>query len=182
MKKLIVLGICLILFSCAPVLNRDLMKQGVQNVSFDQLKANPDAHKGKLFILGGIIVETRFIEKGSQIEVLSLSVTSSGYIKERERSMGRFLAISPTDRGLLDPVVYKKGRDVTLAGEFIELRRSKIDDFEYVYPVFEIKEIHLWEEERDYMFPYPYYPYTYYPHPNWYNPYWGPWPPPPGWY
>ena len=59
-------------------------------------------------------------------------------------------------------MVYKKGREVTLAGEFLELRKGRIDEMEYVYPVFEIKEIYLWEERQEYYIPY-YYPYYYDP-------------------
>jgi outer membrane lipoprotein len=174
----------LILFSCAPVLNRQLMYEGVRNVPFSQLREAPDAYRGKLFILGGLVVETRFTGKGSQIEALYVPVDSYGYLKETERSMGRFLAIYPREKGLLDPLVYKTGREITLAGEFLEIRKGKIDEMDYAYPVFEIKQIYLWEERKEYY--YPFYPY-YYPYPYWwYDPWWRPYPgpygpPPPGW-
>ncbi len=180
MKKLSFGLLCLILFACAPVLNKELMKEGERNVSLDQLRANPDPYKGKLYILGGVIVETRFVQNGSQLEVLSLPVDSSGDLDDSAHGRGRFLAVYPRENGLLDPMVYKKGREVTLAGTFLEARKSKIDDMEYVYPAFEIRQVHLWEERRDYA--YPFYPYPYYSAPYWYNPYWGPWPPPPGWW
>ncbi len=169
------------LFSCAPVLDRGLMREGQRNVRLDELRANPEAHKGKLYILGGIIVETRLTDQGSQMEVLSVPVDSYGYLEETERSDGRFLAVYPKVKALLDPMVYKKGREVTLAGEFVDLRKGKIDELEYVYPVFEVKQIHIFEEEEYYtMYPYPYYSY---PYPYWYGPpWWGPWPPPPGWW
>ncbi len=184
MKKALLFSICLILFACAPVLNRDLMREGQRNPPLSALTANPDAFKEKLFILGGVIVETRFVQNGSQIEVLSLPVDGRGYPEEREHADGRFLAIYPREQGLLDPVIFKKGRDVTLAGQFLEARKSKIDDLEYLYPVFEIRQIHLWEEQDYAAYPYAYYPYRYYPDPFWYHPYWGPgpWPPPPGWW
>ncbi len=174
----------LILFSCAPVLNRDLMKEGQRNASLDELRAHPEMYKGKLFILGGVIVDSRFTEEGSQIEVLSLPVDSYGYLKDSGKTMGRFLGIYPRDKGLLDPVVYKKGRNVTLAGVFVDARKGKVDDMEYVYPVFEVRQIYLWEE-TSYYAPYyypPYYPYSIYPGPYWYHPYWGSWGPPPGWW
>jgi outer membrane lipoprotein len=179
MKRIIAIGlVSLLLSSCAPVLDRQLMREGQRNVSFDELRSNPDAYRGKLFILGGLIVETRFTEQGSQLEVLSVPVDSSGYLKESERSNGRFLAVYPKSKALLDPIIYKKRREVTLAGEFREIRKGRIDEMEYEYPVFEIRQIYLFEEQQYYnMYPYPYYPYPY-----WYNPYWGPWPPPPGWW
>ena len=182
MKSLLIISVVsLLLVSCAPVLNRELMREGQRNISFDELRANPDVYKGRLYVLGGLIAETRFTEIGSQLEVLSVPVDSSGYLMENERSNGRFLAVYPKDKGLLDPIVYKKGREVTLAGEFREIRKGRIDEMEYDYPVFEIRQIHLFEEQQYYnRYPYPYYPY--YPYPYLYDPYWGPWPPPPGWW
>ncbi len=185
MRRLCIIGLLsLLTVSCAPVLDRQLMEEGQRNVSFDELRANPDVYTGKLYILGGLIVETRFTEPGSQLEVLAVPVDSHGYLEESERSGGRFLAFYPKDKALLDPVIYKKGREIALAGVFREIRKGKLDDMEYDYPVFEIRQIHLFEDQTQYYYnryPYPYY-YPYYPYPYWYNPYWGPWPPPPGWW
>jgi outer membrane lipoprotein len=157
MKKIFLMtAASLILSSCAPVLDRQLMYEGVRNVPFSRLREAPNAYQGKTFILGGLIVETRFAGKGSQIEALSVPVDSYGYLKETEHSMGRFLAIYPRESGLLDPLVYNKGREITLAGEFLGIQKGKIDEMEYAYPVFEIKQIYLWEERKYY---YPIYPY-----------------------
>jgi outer membrane lipoprotein len=183
MKRLTIIGVVsLFLVSCAPVLDRELMREGMRNASLDEFRVNPAAYKGKLYILGGLIVETRLTEQGSQIEVLSVPVDSYGYLEEHERSGGRFLAVYPKSKALLDPIVYTKGREVAIAGEFREIRKGKIDEMEYVYPVFEIRQIHLFEEKQHYYNRYPYPDYPYYPYPYWYNPYWGPWPPPPGWW
>ncbi|MGE5173796.1 MAG: Slp family lipoprotein [Betaproteobacteria bacterium] len=175
----IILSAALLLTGCAPVLSRELMKQGERNVSLDQLRAMPDDYKGRLFILGGVIVDTRLSEQGSQIEALYVPVDSYGYLREGGYVQSRFLAIYPKSKGLLDPVVYKKGREITLAGEFLEMKKGKIDEMEYSYPVFEIRQIYLWEEERYYYYPpyyyYPYYPY-YYNSPFLYDPWGRPWP------
>ena len=165
----------LILFSCAPVLDRQLMNEGVRNVTFSRLREAPDAYQGKIFILGGLIVEARFTGKGSQIEALYVPVDSYGNLNDTEHPRGRFLAIYPRESGLLDPLVYREGREITLAGKFLEIRKGKIDEMEYAYPVFEILQIYLWEEQKYY---YPIYPY-YYPYPYlWYDPLWMPYPGP----
>ena len=179
---LIVLIGSLMLCACMPVLNRELMREGARNVSLSQIREHPDASQGKLFILGGVIVDTRVTDKGSRIEALAVPVNALGYLRGREQYGGRFLALYPRTSGILDPLIYKKGREITLAGIFMENRQGKIDEMEYTYPVFEIKQIYLWEEQRDYsMMPvYPYYysyPYSY----GWYDPWWRPYPPPPGW-
>jgi outer membrane lipoprotein len=69
-------------------------------------------------------------------------------------------------------VEFSRGRWVSIAGEFIETRRGRINEMEYVYPVFQIKQINLWPRTRRYYYPAPYYyygpwgyPYPYYPYP-----------------
>jgi len=185
MKKIYIILIgALLLSACTPVLNRELMREGARNVPLSQIREHPDAYQGKLFIFGGVIVDTRVTDKGSQIEALSVPVNALGYLGGLEQYGGRFLALYPRTSGMLDPIIYKKGREITLAGTFIENRQGKIDEMEYTFPVFEIKQIYLWEEQRDYymMQAYPYYynyPYPYYG--GWYDPWWRSSPPPPGW-
>jgi outer membrane lipoprotein len=184
-RALIFISAALMLTACSPVLNRELMKQGARDLPFNELRDAPDSFKGRLFILGGVVVNTRFTETGSQIEALYVPVDSYGYLNQGGNTSGRFLALYPRTRGLLDPVVYKKGREITLAAEFLETRKGKIDEMEYVYPVFEIKEIYLWDEMRNYYYApyyYPSYPYYYnspFLHDPWGRPYPNPyWPPP----
>lgn len=178
MRKLIfiVFGM-LILFSCAPVLRQDIMDKAVREFSLSDLRNNPDPYKGKLFVLGGAIANAKITTAGSQIEALYIPVDSRGYLEDVELSAtdGRFLAILRKERGTLDPLIYRKGRDITVAGEFIGTRSGKIDEAEYIYPVFEIVQIYLWKEREYYPYYYPYYAYPYW----WYGPWWRPWGP--GW-
>ncbi len=179
MRKLLIITLAAgLLAGCSPVLSRELMRQGTRDVSFDQLRGTPDAYKGRLFILGGVITETRLSDQGSQIEALYVPVDSYGYLKEGDHRQGRYLAIYTKSKGLLDPVVFKKGREITLAGEFVDIRKGKIDEMEYAYPVFDIKQIYLWQEEKYYIYPpYYYYPYGPYLYDPWYRPYPNPyWP------
>ncbi len=187
---------CLLLLSCAPVLRKDLMSAGTTNVPLEQMKGNPLQYEGKLYILGGLVVKTRNTEKGSLIEAVFIPVDSQGYLKGREYADGRFLALLPRGAGLLDPEIYSKGREVTLAGEFTGTEHGKLDNADYIYPTFEIKQIYLWEENRQYYMGSPYYGYPYspwayppyaapygpYPY-GWNDPFWRGWGPRPyGWW
>jgi outer membrane lipoprotein len=189
MKQIVVIGIAALVFAgCAPVLDRGLMDQGAREFQLNHLVETPEVFKDHLFILGGVIVETKLTEKYSQVEAVYVPVNASGSLKDDQRYEGRFLALYPRSLGLLDPLIYRKGREITLAGDFLELRKGRIDDMEYTYPVFVIRQIYLWDEYRYYSgywpgyYPYysPYYyrsPYFYDP---WMRPYPGPyWPPPP---
>ncbi len=163
----------LILLSCArPVLHKSYLIEGDRKVSFAALREYPDQFKGKLFIFGGVIVHTRLLEAGSEIEAMHVPVDRSGYFAESGLSEGRFLAILPKEAGLLDPAIFRKGRRVTLAAEFAGIINGKIDEMEYAYPDFRIKQIYLWPRERYYYAPPYYYDPWFYPFPYYY---WGPW-------
>jgi len=159
------------------------MQEGARDITLDWLRETPEVFKDKLFILGGMIANTRVTAQGSEIEALYVPVDSYGNLKEGARIQGRFLALYPKASGLLDPVIFKKGREVTMAAEFFEIRQGKIDEMDYAYPVFKIRQIYLWPEQRVNYYP-PYYPYPYYyPYPflydRWGRPYSDPfWPPP----
>lgn len=185
MKRVVLSLSMLFLIACAPVLDRQLMKQGTRDVPLSRLREMPAEYKGRLYILGGMIVNTRLTEAGSEIEALYVAVDSLGYLREGEQGKGRYLAVFPRAKGILDPELFKRGREITLAGEFVETRKGKIDEMEYIFPVFEIKQINLWSEAGYYDYP-PYYypPYPYYSSPflydRWGRPYPNPyWPPPP---
>lgn len=177
-KRAYILFVCstaLLAASCfAPVLSKSYMQEGERTVSFAQLRENPEQYQGRLFILGGVIVRTRLLQAGSQIEAMQVPVDGSGYFEESGQSEGRYLALLPKDGAILDPAVYRRGRRVTLAAEFTGIQKSRIDEMEYAYPVFQIKQIYLWPRERAYAYPPPYYydpwfyPYPYfYGHPWW---------------
>ncbi len=197
MKKLpplfITVFCAIVLSSCAPVLNRQYMKEGERDVSFNALRQNTTAYIGRLYILGGVVVQTKLTPDGSQLEAMDVPVDRYGYFRDRGRSEGRFLAIMPQDRALLDPEVFTKGRRVTIAGEFTGVRKDKIDEMEYAYPVFLIRQVYLWPRETRYypayyydpwFSPYPYYywdpwwSYPFYPYPYYNNYYFRGGPPP----
>ncbi len=164
--------LCLALSSCAPVLSKAYMQEGEREVSFDALRENPGSYAGRLYVLGGIIVKSKFTEAGPQIEAVHVPVDGQGYFQEQGRSEGRFLAFLPKDNKALDPLVFRRGRRVTLAGVFTTTRKGRIDEMEYTYPVFEIKQVYLWPKERYYAAQPSYYDPWFYPWPYYY---WEPW-------
>ena len=184
--------VIVLLAGCAPVLDRRFMEEGAREFQLGHLVETPEVFRGKLFVLGGVIAETRLVENGSQIEALFVPVNAYGDLQDMVQAQGRYLAVLPRTRGILDPMIYHKGRLVTLAGSFMEIRKGRIDELEYHYPVFEIRQVHLWNEYPQYPpgYGWPstyYYPpyYYYYPFPYAYDlryrPYPGPYGPSP-WY
>jgi len=164
MKRLcLIVMISLLCSSCAPVLNPELMRRGIRDLPPSVVRDNADRYRGKLFILGGIIVDTQTKAEGTLIEAIYLPVDSYGYLSAETPVDGRYLALY---EGFLDPLIFRKDREITIAGEFIENRRGKVGEIDYLYPLFKIKEIYLWEERRYYLIP---------PFPWWYEPWYDPW-------
>lgn len=147
------------------------MDSGIYNVFPSRIKEDPGRFSGKLFILGGVIVETKAVADGSLLEAIFVPVDSMGYLQDISASGGRFLALYPKENGLLDPLIFRKEREITLAGEFIGTRSGVIGEMEYTYPLFEIKEIYLWEEKKEYYITPQFYPNWYYPY-RYYDPWW----------
>lgn len=187
MKKIwLVILAAVIVSSCAPVLQRELMEKGIRHIPFSELKKDPGSYKGRLFVLGGIIVETRNTDEGSLIEAVYVPVDDKGYLGDIELSSRRFQALYPARQGLLDPLIFHRKREVTIAGKFIETRDGKIGEMTYTYPVFEIQELYLWEKQEPYYIT-PVYPswYDHYPYGYpfyWDDPRWGYYYPAPYWY
>lgn len=157
------------------------MQQAEHFVPWADVERNPDGYRGKLFVLGGVIVSARLIETGSSIEAMYVPVDSNGYLLDSSNPGGRFNAFYPRAKGILDPALYRKGRTITIVAEFVELRQGKIDEMSYTFPLFEIVDVYLWQEPRVIaVAPYPYPWYPWYPYP--FGPYYGPWYPPRPWY
>ncbi|MBI4690555.1 MAG: Slp family lipoprotein [Nitrospirae bacterium] len=169
-RVLLLVAVGFLISSCTHVLSKSVREQSRTDILFSEIKGNIDKYKGSIFILGGIIVETKNTEEGSIIEAVQTPVNEYGDLIDTDLSSGRFMAI---DKGYLDPMIHKKRREITIAGELIGSRKKKIGDTEYTYPLFAIKELHLWKEEKGRYYYYYHPPYPYYPHWYWYRyPYW----------
>lgn len=165
--------LCLFLAGCFSPLSKAVREQAAEDIPFEKLQADPDAFLGKVVILGGEIVQAQTGPEGSTIEVLEKSLDRWDTPRETDRSRGRFFL---TSQEFLDPLVYRAGRRITVAGEITGKKVGKIGELDYTYPVLKILEIHLWPEARKYPegYPYPYpfpvWSYWYfhgYPYPPW---------------
>jgi outer membrane lipoprotein len=137
----------LFLVSCAPVLKEEVIRTGDPSVSIPEIIANPAVHKGKVYIFGGEVIETRRTALGDTIEAFYIPVDSRGYLKESERTRTRFLAFLPSSAGNLDPEILDRRYNITVAGEFRELQPGRINGAEYFFPVFEIRDLYVWAGE-----------------------------------
>ncbi len=182
MKKILLSCLLpVLLFSCAHVISPENRENALSAVAFNEIRADAEQHADKTFILGGIVADTLNTEEGSELEVVQMPLDERGYVLMREKSGGRFIVLTEEH---LDPLIFRKGREVTIAGVLTGTRTQKLSKKDYTYPLFRAKEIYLaprtvYYRDTDYGYDpyyYPYPPYLYdwpydpYPY-YWYNPF-----------
>jgi len=166
-----------LLASCTYAVSKKYVEEAVKDVSFSQVRQNPDLYLNDIFIFGGTVVRTKNTGEGTEIEIVENPIDKYGYIEDTDVSEGRLLLQT---KNQLDPLIFKRGRLITFAGRLLGTREGKLGERQYTYLLFEAQQIHLWAEERYYPYSYPYPPY-YGPlfYPNYYYfpgpPYWYPW-------
>jgi outer membrane lipoprotein len=157
--------IVLLLTGCVHAISDETLRLVDRSVSFALLKENPDKYIGSQVLLGGTIASVKNTKQGSELEIVQFRLDSDNKPEESYNSGGRFLAQSAN---FLDPVIYKSGRPVTVAGEVKGHKTTPLDQIEYTYPIISIRELYLWKEPESYGYPYPYpYYYPYYPYDLW---------------
>lgn len=144
-----ILSVCLALSSgCAggpKAIPESLAPQIDKTVSFEQLLENPDAHVGKLVVLGGQVLQAKRLTDVTRIEVLQLPlIDAERPTSQRTSSQGRFLAYEKT---FLDPATLSDQPQVTIVGEVTGIATANLDETQYRYPTIAIKHLHLWEAQ-----------------------------------
>lgn len=166
--------ICILIFTvglaACSVVSKNVRQEAITNVSFKALTAQTEQYIGKTVILGGYVVNVENRAEETRLKVLQAPLDFQDHPKAREQSKGRFLVV--TDQ-FLDPMVYEKGRKITVAGPVLGRETIRIDAYEYTMVKIRAAELHLWEKPQ-YKYPHydPYYPWTdnYY-HFWWHYPY-----------
>lgn len=131
-----------IFYGCAHVVSEGLRSQVDTSVTPSLLFANPEAYRGKVVILGGDIVKTGNRREGTTIEVIQKPLDYRGRPVVSDRSAGRFLILYD---GYLDPVIYQKGKMITVAGEVIGSSLLPLGQMDYSYPLIKSRELYLTE-------------------------------------
>jgi len=154
--------------SCS-VISQQIRTDAVPPIDFKILLQESDNYLGDTVILGGYILETKNLTDQSIIRVLQAPLGFGEEPESRDYSEGRCII---SQKGFLDPEVYRKNRKITVAGTVVGSGVEKINDFSQPYLKIQSREIYLWPEDRQYypnsyyapwFYPYPYYRYRHYP-------------------
>jgi len=135
------------LTGCAHIISKDVLEEVSRDITFGELRKNPEAYTGKVVLLGGVIVKSLNKKDGTLLEVYQTEIESEGLPIHLDVSGGRFLALY---EGFLDSEIYRAGRKVTIAGSVRGKLVKKLGQVDYHYPYLIIKEMYLWAEEKWY--------------------------------
>ncbi len=153
---------------CAYVISTEVRREVTRDLSLREVIKDPSVYRGKVVLWGGVIIDSENLKEGTQLTVLHKDINRWGRPKESDESQGRFIVLYP---GYLDTAIYKRDREITVAGEIIGQKVMPIGHIEYTYPLLSPREIHLWREVGKVQYPYgPYLwwrDYPYWPYPGW---------------
>lgn len=177
--------ICLLLSACAglPSAVKDVP---VRDVSYSQANQNLNSYKDTSVRWGGVIIEVENEQNFTLIQVLSYPLNYYGRPQLNKPSEGRFVIKSAE---FLDPAVYAKDKEVTVAGTLQGDIERTIGKKTVRLPLLVSKAIYLWPVYQNYpSYGYgypgygyggygfnPYFGYGFYGGPYWggyYRPYW----------
>ena len=131
MKRLILfIFILFFIYGCAHVVTKDLRDLSEKNVPVPLLFRDHDAYKGRIFILGGTIVNLTNTNQGTFIEVVEKPLDNRGRPQYTDLSRGRFLILY---EGYLDTTIFSQGRQITVAGKVLGSKPRPLGDINYSY-------------------------------------------------
>ena len=144
-RTMFFIGAVLLVQGCTYAISPDLAAQADKTLSFSRIQIDPAPYQGKLVILGGAIVKTdQLTDRSWIIEVEQRELDDWGKPLSRTRSGGRFLV---QHAGVLNPLAYAPGREITVAAVVEGTTRQGIDDTNNTYPVVVSRELKLWPRE-----------------------------------
>jgi outer membrane lipoprotein len=159
-----------ILAGCASQIPKEIRVPPEGNPSVAQVRADAKKYIGAPVRWGGMIANVQNAKSHTLIEVVSRPLDSDGRPKGDSQTEGRFIA---RFKGFVDPSVYPKDRDLTVAGTIEGEIVRPIGEFPYNFPVVDVQYSYLWAPLPTYRYSYPppwyydpWYPYGFY----------GPWP------
>lgn len=107
--------------------------------------AHPRRTRGARVRWGGIIVQDTVGPAHSTLTVLAYPLNGQGRPRLRRIPEGRFQAVAP---GYLDPILFARGRLVTVVGTVIGTKPGLIGQARYIYPRVQVLATHVWRLYR----------------------------------
>ena len=129
----------LLLSACSTTVQRPVM--GERDITPKMAVQDPDRLQDKVIEWGGAIVNVRNLRDTTELQILAYPLRKNGQPDLDKSPAGRFIAVA---KGYLETADYKPGRQVTMSGRLKAIRRGKVGEADYLFPVLELNELLLW--------------------------------------
>ncbi|WP_448566198.1 Slp family lipoprotein [Thalassotalea ganghwensis] len=143
------ISICSALFmltsACTSIPEPLKMSKSTPLTTYENVRQAPEQVNGQAARWGGVIANVSNQAKSTILEVVHFPLTRSAKPKQQDQTLGRFKVYY---QGLLDPMIYQKGRSITAVGTLSPLEMGKIGEHEYQYPVLKADYVHLWKDVK----------------------------------
>ena len=137
--------IIVFLVGCAHPISQEIRENIDPDIKFESLVEDPNTFLGKRVLFGGVIVVTRNLEDGTELEIVQKNLESYGNLEAGDYSGGRFLFFS---KGYLEPEIYASGRELIGVGKVTGKKLGQIGDYSYNFPIIEVEELHLLDDKK----------------------------------
>lgn len=154
-RYFILLFLCLSACSNLPPAIKDAP---VVDISYKQATANLAGFKNASVRWGGVILAVENEQNFSLLQVLYYPLNYYGRPKLNQPQQGRFVIKS---NEFLDPAVYAKDSELTVAGSLIGDTERTIGNKKLRLPLISVSQIHLWPKFENNYYGYPGYGYGY---------------------
>ncbi len=134
----------MIFSGCATQVPAPISKIPAYDYTVAEVRAEPERFLGSMVRWGGVISRVENKASRTWIEVVSRELRKNGQPLTDSRSSGRFIASFP---GFMDPIVYKPGALLTVAGGIEGETVGLIGEYVYAFPVVTVSAAYLWPEK-----------------------------------
>ncbi|MCG6201291.1 Slp family lipoprotein [Psychromonas antarctica] len=131
----------LLLFACSTPAMFD--SKAVDLTITAQQASESKTIQGISVLWGGMIIASTNLQDTTQLEILAYPLASNQRPDTEQAPIGRFIAIY---QGYLEKSDYAQGRLITMKGELQGKRSGRIGESEYIYPVLNTTQQHLWKK------------------------------------
>ncbi len=116
-----------------------------RHMDLQAVLAHPRRTRGARVRWGGLIVQDTVGPAHSTLTVLAYPLNGQGRPRLSGIPQGRFQAVAP---GYLDPILFARGRLVTVVGTVIGTKPGLIGQARYIYPRVQVLATHVWRLYR----------------------------------
>lgn len=162
-----VMGI-LWLAGCSTIPDSIQVADDSQLAEYNKVSQLPDQNIAKEVRWGGVIASVENLQDVTRLDIVQYPLRSYGRPLTNRESEGRFRVYVD---GFLDPLIYEKGRAVTVTGKIVGAEDGMVGEHNYQFPTVKADGYHLWKKIQRVIVNDPFWPNRFGPGWGWGWPY-----------